>query len=329
MTSNEPKNHHYIPQAQLRMFKLPNFENSILQYDKVTNKIEQKNISKVACNKYFYKVSDKSANDPYFAEKFFSKIEDNGIEIVKQLSEAKNPLDVLKNIKLKKYVYFLMFLALQEVRTLCARESLEMICEKKLQELFDIDLSEKNPELHKNFKKENLKLHLNPEGHIGFMGDLIKQLCHYYHEQCMWCFAYCNKESQFIMPDNPAILYSHPTNIHKGGFAQKGSYRFLPLSNNLGLFIGISNNYFKENTIKLTKEEVRLINIDLASNARQWFYGSSQAQMERIVKSMSKIPFRLSDKVKITKFNDIIHFKADTSIVLHQSIRNKLEKFNF
>ena len=98
MSSSEPKNHHYIPQAQLRLFKLQNFENSILQYDKLNNEIKQKNIAKVACSKYFYKVSEKSANDPFYAEKFFSKIEDNGIDIIKQLSESKNPSYVSKNI---------------------------------------------------------------------------------------------------------------------------------------------------------------------------------------------------------------------------------------
>lgn len=329
MSSNNPKNHHYIPQAQLRFFKLQNFENSIYQYDKLDNEIKQKNIAKVACSKYFYKVSEKSANDPFYAEKFFSKIEDNGIEVIRQLSETKNPSNVLKNIDIFKNAYFQIFLAFQEFRTQFARESLELICEKNLQELFDIDLSQTNPELYKHFKKENLKLHLNPEGHIGLMGDLIKKLCHYYHEQCIWCFAYCPKDSQFIISDNPCILYSHPTNQYKGGFKQKGSYRFLPLSNNLGVFIGISDNHSKDNIIKLTKEEVRLINIDLASNARQWFYGSSQVQMERIAKSMNKTPFKLADKVKITKFEDLIHFKADISTALHQSIRNKLEKFDF
>ena len=328
MSSSEPKNHHYIPQAQLRLFKLQNFENSILQYDKLNNEIKQKNIAKVACSKYFYKVSEKSANDPFYAEKNFSKIEDNGIEVIRQLSESENPSKVWKDIKIDQYCYFQIFLAFQEFRTLSARENLEVICEKNLQEFCDIVLPQTNPELYKNFKKENIKLHLNPEGHIGFMGNLIEKLCNYYDKQCIWCFAYCPKESQFIISDNPIILYSHPTNKHKGGFKQKGSYRFLPLSNKLGLFIGISNNHSKDNIIKLTKEEIRLINIDLASNARQWFYGSSQAQLQRIAKTMNKASFTLSDKVEMENIGDLIHFKADTSIVLHQSIRNKLEKFN-
>lgn len=222
-----------------------------------------------------------------------------------------------------------MFLAFQEFRTLSARENFEVICEKNFQEFCDMVFPQTNPELYKNFKKENVKLHLNPEGHIGFMRGLIKKLCHYYEEECVWCFAYCPKDSQFIISDNPCILYSHPTNKYKGGFKQKGSYRFLPLSNNLGVFIGISNNHSKDNIVKLTKEEIRLINIDLASNSRQWFYGSSQAQMERIAKSMDKAPFTLADKANIERIADLIHFKADPSIVLHQSIRNKLEKFNF
>lgn len=330
MSSSQPKNHHFIPQAQLRMFKLQEHANSILQYDKEKNEIKQKNIAKVACSKYFYKVDDASATDPYFAEKFFSKIEDNSIEVIRQLSATDNISDVLRSITTEQFSYFLIFLVFQEFRTQCAKESFETMCQMNLQELFDIELSQTNPELYKNFKKENVKLHLNSEGHIGFMEDLVKKLCHDYLEQCLWCFVYCPKDSQFIMPDNPAILYSHPTNEHKGGFAQKGSYRFLPLSSNLGLFIGISNNRSQDNVIKLTKEETRLINIDLASNARRWFYGSSKTQMERIAKSMNKTPFKFSDKAKIEKINDdLLHFKVDTSIVLHQSIRNKLEKFNF
>ena len=327
MSSSEPKNHHYVPRAQLKLFGLKEYKNGILQYNKETQKLEQKNIEKTACIRKFYRVEDDSVTDPLFAEKLFGKIESIAISLIRQLSGFEEITKVAREQDKKRWIYFFIFLVMQEFRTISGREAFATIVES-----FFFPLLAEHYKDNDNFDINKLSLTLKNKGHIHYLRNVILKLTRFYIENCYLIFAYSHKESQFIITDNPVILYSHPSNPYKGGIIQKGAYKFFPLSNKLGVFLG-KGSFKTPNKITLSKEETRKINIDLASQSRQYIYGSNKTQIERIIKAISNEKFMTSDYTTVNTIpvdisTGIIHVKTDRSITLHQSIRYKLEPIN-
>lgn len=327
MPSSEPKNHHYIPRAQLKLFGIKEYKNSILQYNKETQKLEQKNIEKTACIRKFYRVEDDSVTDPLFAEKFFGKIESIAISLIRQLSGFEEPQKVTSEQDEKRLIRFFIFLVMQEFRTVAGREAFETLVKSFLFPLIAEHYKDDD-----NFDINKLSLTMKNKGHIHFLRNVILRLSEYYIANCRLIFAYSHKNSQFIITDNPVLLYSHPTNPHKGGIYQSGAYKFFPLSCNLGVFVG-KGSFKTPYEIILSKEETRKINVDLASQARQYIYGSSKTQIERIIKAINNEKFMISDYTTVNTIpvdisTGIIHVKTDRSISLHQSIRYKLEPVN-
>ena len=324
MSSSEPKNHHYIPRAQLKLFGLKEYKNGILQYNKETQKLEQKNIEKTACIRKFYRVEDNSVTDPLFLEKFFGKIESIVISLIRQLSGFEEISNVTREQDKKRWIRFFVFLVMQEFRTVAGRESFETIFES-----FFFPLIAEQDKDDYNLGINKFSLTIKTKGHIHCLQNTILKLAEYYIANCRLIFAYSHKDSQFIITDNPALLYSHPTNPHKGGIYQNGAYKFFPLSCNLGVFVG-KGSFMTPYKITLSKEETRKINIDLASQSRQYIYGSNKTQIERIIKAINNEKFMISDyttvnTIPVDTSKKILHVKTDRSIPLHQSIRNKLE----
>ncbi len=324
MSSSDPKNHHYIPRSQLKLFALKGYKNSILQYNKETQKLEQKSIEKTACIRKFYRVEDDSVTDPLFAEKFFGKIESIAISLIRQLAGFDKISSVTSEQAQKRWIRFFIFLVMQEFRTVAGREAFETFIESVLFPLIAEHYKDDD-----NFDIDKLSLTIKNKGHIHYLRNTILKLAKYYISNCRLIFAYSHKNSQFIITDNPVLLYSHPSNPYKGGIYQNGAYKFFPLSCNLGVFLG-KGSFKTPCEITLSKEETRKINIDLASQSRQYIYGSNKTQLERIIKAINDEKFMISDyttvnTIPIDTSKEILHVKTDRSILLHQSIRNKLE----
>jgi len=211
-----PRRHHYVPQVYLKRFCSEDKKlNKIYVYDKIQNKEYQSDISKIAVEKDFYRVSDKE--DEFYWEKFYSEnIETKYNEIIEKtvsLSVLTIKDAYILNKELKHDIAFI--LCTQLLRTKKSRKYFWKIGEKAAEgrlkeikrDLKDIISKEKKDIIDK-FK---------------INGDLIKELgldiinddyrIEYFIEYLLdktWVF-YKNLISEdipFITSDHPICLYN-------------------------------------------------------------------------------------------------------------------------
>lgn len=108
--TNHVKNQHYVPRFLLRNFSTNN-PNNIWCYDKQYNKIEDRSISNVASENYFY---DKVINEKESSyEYMFANIESEVAPIISNLLLHKD----LKQLEINDKEKVSLFLALQLTRT--------------------------------------------------------------------------------------------------------------------------------------------------------------------------------------------------------------------
>lgn len=314
--------HHYIPKSLLRMFTFQN--DSIWQFSKTKTKIEQKNIKNVAYVKNFYKAEE--TDDPLFFEREVGKIEDAAISIIKTLS------DKYYKISQEEKEILAIYLTVLELRTPTARDSFSTMADILIRPLFLENLKHKkdtDPKMIEYVEKAT-KIELNTNGHLGNIGNLLKEEFFKYYLMKHWTFATCEKGTSFIIGDNPSILYSHPTNPMKNGIAQEGSFKYFPLRKDLAVFmddpVNVSTSF-----VKLTKNEVRALNIDILSRSKEYCYGCSDKQLEYLSQKANLKSYALEDTyrcdtLKTNKPNEeILWLHNPDCVYLEPQIRLKLE----
>ena len=320
------RKHHYLPKSLLKMFVFNN--DSIWQFSKSKNKIEQKNVNNVAYVKDLYLVDilEGDSRDPLFFEKEICKIEDFAIELIKKISHNGYKLNIDDKELLSLYLFFL------EMRTPAARKQMSIMADGFLKPLFIEYLKfkkEGNPKLIESINNF-MDLELSNNGHIDNMVHMANEFISYY-KQKHWIFVTCDKDTSFIIGDNPALLYMHPTNPSKGGIIQEGSFKYFPIRKDLALFmgdfIGLDCSW-----VKLSKNEVRQLNIDMITHSKEYSYAVSNEQLQSLMKKASLEPFSIKNTFKYhtlktdKKNEEIIWGHNFYSLYLQPQIRLKLEK---
>lgn len=320
------RKHHYLPKSLLKMFVFSN--DSIWQFSKSKNKIEQKNVNNVAYVKdlYLADIQEDDNKDPLFFEKEISKIENYAIELIKKISHNNYKLNISDKELLSLYLFFL------EMRTPAARQQMSIMADGLLKPIFveylkhKKDVEQKLIEYIKNF----MNLELDNNGHIGNMAYMAEEFISYY-KQKHWTFATCDNDRSFIIGDNPALLYMHPTNLSKGGIIQEGSFKYFPIRKDLALFMGDFMD-LDCSWIKLSKNEIRQLNIDMITHSREYSYAVSKEQLQYLIKKSSLEPFTIENTFKYQtlktdkKNEEIIWGHNFYSLYLQPQIRLKLER---
>jgi len=322
---NTQKNH-YLPESLLRLFTF--YKDSIWQFSKSKLDIKRKNVAKSAYVRNLYKidVDENDATDPLFFEKTTSQIEDHSIEIIKNISKNNYKITIDNKEILTLYMILL------HTRTPAAKDEMSLQAEAFALPAFKAVL-----ETQGKYSKEEIDLMINSStigltnnGHVGYISGIIKEHFHYYKLK-HWTFASCNNDTSFIIGDNPCILYVHPTNIHKGGLAQQGSFLYCPLRSDLAIFMG---DYIELSCshITLTKDEVRQLNIDMMSRSREYCYGQSDKQLFYLQKKASLESYSIKNKIKVTTHKtdkeneELLWQRIENATYLHNPIRQKIER---
>lgn len=317
--------HHYIPKSLLRMFTFQN--DSLWQFSKSKNKTEQKNVNNIGYQMHLYKADVKDNTiDPLFFEKEMCPIEDKAITIIKKISKDNYQLNADDREILTLY------LVLLDLRTPAKKDEMSIMADKLITPLFieEMKLKGKLDEgITDNFQNY-FGIELDNNGHLGNILHCIPEFSKILFSK-HWTFATCDQKTSFIISDNPSILYSHPTNIHKGGLIQEGSFKFFPLRSDLCLFMSDPTELF-HSFICLSKSEVRSVNIDLMSHSKEFSYGKSDIQLNSITKKASLEPFSINDTYEITNLKT---FKENEEILwghlfyskyINETIKQKIYK---
>lgn len=319
--------HHYLPESLLRRFAF--HKDSIWQFSKSKLEIKRRNVAKCAFVKHLYKIDvdeNDGTTDPLFFEKTASQIEGRSIEIIKNISDKNYKLTIDDKEILTLYMILL------HTRTPAAKDEMRLQAEA-----FTLPVFKAFVETQGKYSKDEIDLMVDSctigftnNGHVGYIGEVIKEHFHDYKLK-HWTFASCNNDTSFIIGDNPCILYAHPTNRYKGGLRQQGSFLYCPLRSDLAIFLG---DYIDLDCshITLTKDEVRQLNIDMMSRAKEYCYGISDKQLFYIQKKAYLEPYSIKDKIRVTTHKtdkeneELIWQRVENKIYLYEPIRHKIER---
>jgi hypothetical protein len=104
----------------------------------------------------------------------------------------------------------------------------------------------------------------------------------------------------FILTDNPFTIVPAPGD-NRVGIANFGTFTYIPVTRNICLRYGMTGrNEFRW----IERENVRLINQNLAVNSERFIMGPSQVQLESVVRRSESTTLDPSPRFALDKFPD-------------------------
>lgn len=277
--SNKAHQHHYVPQAYLRLFSDP--AGKLFVLNKGFKTIRETAPKGIAYSHDFYTVDTIDEKDSSEVEEAFAQIENRCIPVIKELVSGKN---IFPNAD---YADFAIYIALQYGRTPTARAKMDnaskVIATKELKnKLREIAT---DPEQYKKLKRDFSKAHpditLPPMKRIGEMskadidivgfawdnGSFVQSVFRMAEEiaagllSSHWSVLKAPSGSQFVTTDNPIVMrMTRPLNpFESPAILLRGTEKYLPLSSKYCLVI-TDGAWSGVNHVNITKNRVRAIN---------------------------------------------------------------------
>lgn len=277
--SNKAHQHHYVPQAYLRLFSDPT--GKLYALNKEFKTVRETATKGVAYSDNFYTVDTVDEKDSSEVEEAFAQIENRCIPIIKELVKGKTKFPNAD------YADLAIYIALQYWRTPTARAKMDNASKviataelrNKLREIAT------DPEQYKELKRDFSKAHpditLPPMKKIGEMskadidivgfawdnGSFVQSIFRMADEiaagllSSRWFILKAPSGSQFVTTDNPIVMrMTRPLkSFESPAILLRGTEKYLPLSSKYCLLIA-DGEWGGINHVNITKNNVRAIN---------------------------------------------------------------------
>lgn len=290
MAKNLPKRHHYVPKFYQRGFA--EGHNQLWMYDRKAQKFSYVSPENICCENDMYTIDPKGQRDPRIETGWFSKIDGDGAEAIRQF--RKNHLsDEWREA-------FSIFMSQQITRTPVFRRSIlasqRIMAEEFLRLSFsDVERARQMMERHGNHRDTEK---VSPESmveavtgnhieveitEVPFLTHMIEQvkflwpLLHSFN----WTILKAPQETGFITCDYPFVLIPPKTHPTLTGFGYPGTVMLFPLDRRMCLHM--EGRGWATKFISITKSDVRLVNQNIAVNSERFIIGPYKTQLERII----------------------------------------------
>ena len=274
---NKTKFFHYVPKFYLRNFSIPEIDNVIWCFDKVTSKTFAADIRNIGCAKDFYDED---------SEKYLSNFESQINPVCKKLVKTGD----LGKLNWNERVTMATFVAIQDTRTQEARIALKEIGETligKIVETMPIRVEMTDKEIRKHLSKFiAAKVEVLAK---GTQTRLLKEAINSLAEMLLgleWILIENKTNMLLWTSDNPVNKYNPikpPADLGNLGYLSPGIEIFLPLSPNLCLCLcdlGSHKLIPSEKMVMRSKQNVIYQNhIQLAQSSRHIFSQNSDFKL--------------------------------------------------
>lgn len=277
--NSKARQHHYVPQAYMRMFNDPT--GKLYALNKEFKTVRATATKGVAYSHDFYTVDTIDEKDSSEAEEAFAQIENRCIPIIKELVDGKNTFPNAD------YADLAIYIALQYWRTPTARAKMDntskVIATAELRnKLKEISTDpQQYKELERDFSKAHPEIVLPPMERIGEMskadivlesfawdnGSYVQSIFRMAEEiaagllRSRWLVLKSPNGSQFVTTDNPVVMRMtrQLKPFESPAILLPGTEKYLPLSSRHCLAI-TDGDWSGITHANITKNNVRAIN---------------------------------------------------------------------
>jgi hypothetical protein len=289
--AKDPRKHHYVPVFYQRNFA--NDSGLLWVYDRQKGSLKELHPRVICFEKDLYAV--KPENKPPNMEvelKVLSVVDSLGFRGIRAFQIGK------PNSEAEQQVAF--FMAFQWTRVPTMSRDIRVTYAKAIEELGRITFA--NVERAKDIMERHARdtgevLDVTPESMVesvqgkqfdivatetAFLTTMMEQ-AHSLTEELLrldWEVLVASEETGFIICDCPVVVVP-PKGSDQVGFLVPDSAKYFPLSRHLCLRLGEPGKSRKHR--KIDKENVRIVNQNMAANSERFIMGPSKAQLETIV----------------------------------------------
>lgn len=289
--ANDPRKHHYVP-----VFYQSNFvnENGLLwMYDRKQKTYKELHPDVICFQRDFYaaKPEDKPRNME-METKVLRLVDALGFRGVRDFQVGKPNRSAEQEVAL--------FMAFQWTRVPTFSRDIRVTYAKMIEELGRVtfaNVERAKAVMQKYAQKIGEDLKVTPESMVksirekqfeitatetAFFHQMVEQATSLTNVLLSldWEVLIAPNETGFIICDCPVVVV--PPNLSRQvGFAVPGSVKYFPLSRQICLRLGDQGK--KRSLRRIGKEEVRIVNQNIAANSERFIMGPSRVQLENIV----------------------------------------------
>jgi hypothetical protein len=290
---NEPRRHHYVPEAYQKGFVNP--DESIWLYDRKTQRYTKTHPRVICCENELYTIDPEGLKDRRVESKFLSSVDGDAITTIRQL-ERRERLD-------RDWMEsFSIFMALLITRSPAFRKMTIQNLEAMHAEYFRIGFTDVERARHlleeyrkrsgdpaKGITAESLVEsvaggHLRPTvNERPFLEQMLGQLefLARWIGSFDWQILEAPSESGFITCDYPFVIVPSPEHPELIGFAYPGTVKYFPLTKSLCLRMGEQGYEFSY--VRVNRAEARVVNQNIAVNSERFIMGPNRPQLEHVI----------------------------------------------
>jgi len=203
-------NQHYVPQFYLRNFS--NNGENIWVYDKFNNNKFHPNVKNVACERFFYDVSDidSAAGVDQFMEKYFYPLEESTKTVIDEICESIKRKN-FSRLNSEQRISLAQYIALQYMRTKESRNRIIELYEKFIEESFRNYIKLKNSDLaDAKFEigiKKTMEATLHSTALLDY--DHLQTISHIIYNH-IWVLFENSTPIPLYTSDHPIVKHNHP-----------------------------------------------------------------------------------------------------------------------
>jgi hypothetical protein len=306
MKSNEPRRQHYVPISYQNGFADP--DGRIWLYDRNTQKYTNTSPRNVCCEKDIYTIDPEGIQDRRIERQLFSQVDGDGAAAIRIFSRA----EPFSNEWIEAFSIFMAFQITRNpvFRSLMVR-NYQAYGEEYLRIFFsDVERAKRQFESYQLATGEQISNEVTPESMVEAVvgGDLRVNVTERAFLQHMmqqavflaewiasfeWTVLEAPSASGFILCDCPFVVVPPRGSPESIGLGFPGTTKYFPITKALCLRMGEPDFGFSYE--RLSREEVRLVNQNIAVNSERFIMGPNRTQLEHVIsRSKTEIPDPLS-----------------------------------
>jgi hypothetical protein len=290
-TANDPRKHHYIP-----VFYQQNFVNEsglLWVYDRKQKTYKELHPRVICFERDFYAVKpEDKPRDMGIETKVLSLVDALGFRRIRDFQVGRPNRDAEQEVA--------FFMAFQWTRVPTFSRDVRTTYAKGIEELSRIAFAnvERAKAMMERYARDTGDdLKVTPESMVewarekqfeiiatetAFLTQMVEQAVSLTDVllRLNWEVLIAPNDTGFIICDCPVVVVP-PNGSKQVGFIVPGSTKYFPLSRHLCLRLGDPGT--KRSLRRIGKEDVRIVNQNLAANSERFIMGASRAQLENIV----------------------------------------------
>ena len=303
MKSNEPRRQHYVPVSYQNGFA--DTDGRIWLYDRKTQRYAKASPRDVCCENEIYTIDPQGIQDRRIERQLLSQVDGDGAAAIRHFSAGPGQFgDDWTEA-------FSIFMAFQITRNPAFRslmvQNYRAYGEEYLRIFFnDVERAKRQLETYQLATGDVIGDEVTPEsmveavvgGHLrvnvterAFLQHMMQQALYLaeWIASFQWTVLEAPSTTGFIVCDCPFVVVPPREHSDLIGLAIRGTVKYFPITASLCLRMGEPDYGFSYN--RLSREEVRIVNQNIAVNSERFIMGPVRTQLEHVIaRSKTEVP---------------------------------------